>query len=945
MAITGSGLTFIDNQPIIFDLETDSCQGFLGSGYCQKFERNDPINIQIKREPCGDNLACTDTSIAYGADLITDGGFAADLSNWTAVGFTWSAGVALAAVAPGPNTLTQTVAIVPVNYYRITLTVTGLDTGAGDYIKVFLGGTSGWIVIDSNGAFDEVMRSKSDDYDLKFEAVTTVGQPTIDNVTLTETFYCYNGPGWGYDTTTNTYTHTAGLNTALEALVDPVGTSRFYLTKITITNATVGSVRINLGDNASDDLSSNGTYIRYVYTGNSTGFNIVPTADFDGTVEIEEIYELTEPGYIMLVDLDENEIADLSGFYSIVDDRINISFLFSELVLIDTPLIKVPNGCYKIAILGVCNPANANLVTNGTFAAGFDDWSTTSGLHQYNLNAGVMEFVFEPLENGDLMTNGDFSAGNAGWTFAGWTIGTDATHTPGNTSPLSRSITLGTPAVPPYSLTSWIQLTVSGRTAGSITVTLSDKTSATYSVNGVITFPLTPTIGGVVTISITPTSAFDGTVDDIQVYQSTQSWTAIVGLINSVNTDIVAGNYSLSYDQVTNDRPGEAGAAMFIIGQTQSYVYDTSIATHTNAITNYTPGAQQIQLNGKFRDSANNYFPGRIGIDNVTAVMVEPFEDMFYSNCFEIATEWPCTKWIEAYSDCFAHGFDFRDTFKLGMRIPFLKFGGKPIIKDTTYIQSDGTKVRTSSERDKIWTGKTDKIDEIAHDALSVALLCETLTIDSTEYFFSDKEYSIAYDKLGRFALARATFDLSKKMPVTFANNCADCAAADPVRLCIESCEDAIALSSDATTFAGWYMKDDEGILEWYDGAIFTGLTMACTGYVTAYPGPYGGLGYSGPYWWNEVISEWQAIIDGNAPSLVLGTVSFSATILWPGCGARIQTSIDLGLTWVDVTAYYSFSQMAAGMTFTAPANPFRFRVELKCGACYYYGQEITDFE
>lgn len=118
-----------------------------------------------------------------------------------------------------------------------------------------------------------------------------------------------------------------------------------------------------------------------------------------------------------------------------------------------------------------------------------------------------------PTYGANLVTNGTFTGGLTGWTSTGWTASANtALHTPGNTNALSQSIS-GTVITAPYQLT----VTVSGRTAGSFTVSLGGYTSAAISANGTSVIPLHNTLSGTQTLAFTPTSTFDGALDGVEL--------------------------------------------------------------------------------------------------------------------------------------------------------------------------------------------------------------------------------------------------------------------------------------------------------------------------------------------------------------------------------------------------------------------------------------------
>jgi len=109
----------------------------------------------------------------------------------------------------------------------------------------------------------------------------------------------------------------------------------------------------------------------------------------------------------------------------------------------------------------------------------------------------------------DLVNNGDFGLGLAGWGATGWTGTTDATHTPGNTSPLYQTIAVTSG----YTYT--LVVTTTGITAGSVTPSIGTTFGTAITTNTTSVQTITAATNG--TLAFTPTSAFDGTLDDISV--------------------------------------------------------------------------------------------------------------------------------------------------------------------------------------------------------------------------------------------------------------------------------------------------------------------------------------------------------------------------------------------------------------------------------------------
>ena len=139
------------------------------------------------------------------------------------------------------------------------------------------------------------------------------------------------------------------------------------------------------------------------------------------------------------------------------------------------------------------------------------------------------------------------------------------------------------------------------------------------------------------------------------------------------------------------------------------------------------------------------------------------------SNCLALADDHDCAKRVIA--DCYPgsgdpvvkYGFAFDGVFKLDQQVRFLKFNPTYPVDSDDYKFSSGRRALTSAKREKFYEGLCDYADETFHDAFSTQILCDTLTIDTVEYFVNPEDYKPEWDKDGRQRLAQARIELRKK--------------------------------------------------------------------------------------------------------------------------------------------------------------------------------------
>lgn len=773
------------NQPFFPDPNSPNEINCAGS-YCYPVAVGDKIKQQWIQTPCGTNEIADPQfgNAAYGSNLITNGTFAGSLASWTTTGWVYNTGQAEAPALTPVNDLTQAGVLVADFFYRITFDLSGLSPG--DELHVYLGNAASYYVFDQNDSVDVIIRRGSDNTDIVFVAAgTNNAQLLLDNVTLQVATF-------GDWDTNSTWTLNAqdgmacatGIGTGLleEAVSDYIVVGDYYQLTFTVSNYISGSVTPYIANMPGTAITANGTYTIYD-TPTLTGVvSFLPSADFVGCISfpLEDdadnllftgLRALRNDFLFEVIDSDGNRY-DISDFIEYFEDKVTLD----DNVLDQLELLY---GCYYIEVTDRCLVEGTDLITNGTFSEDEVGWSKEKGPYQYNISGGEAQFIFDPSTGvSNVLTNGDFASGSAGWTFAGWTIGSDATHTPGNTSPLSRSVTIAPVATPPNTQYWWVYITMSGRTAGSFNVTLSDYTSSNYADNGTWAFRMFPSIGGgAVTFSINPTSAFDGTIDDIQIYEPTLPWDESPLLYNTANPDIVAGNYQLTYDitdiTMLGSGLGLAWIAGFVYGQSVALDRKYTVASQTTSIPNYVPGLQLPAFFPSFgsADSAGGgrSYPGSMTIDNAVLVRVEPFEATYTSECLDYRLEHLNTKLITGWCDQDAFGFDFSNTgFQLQMRVEIRSLN--PVYDKTKNIAqfSSGSAKVAYADQTKFWTLATGLLSESAHDALSTIIDCDHFTIGTSdanaiEYIAEVEDYQPEWTKTGSYALAQILINIRLK--------------------------------------------------------------------------------------------------------------------------------------------------------------------------------------
>lgn len=147
----------------------------------------------------------------------------------------------------------------------------------------------------------------------------------------------------------------------------------------------------------------------------------------------------------------------------------------------------------------------------------------------------------------------------------------------------------------------------------------------------------------------------------------------------------------------------------------------------------------------------------------------------YCSNCYKYEQEFDCHKMLKGVSDeDYSLGFYFGGTFELKNRLN-IKMVTPTYPKEVEEeLFSDGSREMTFGQGEKYWTVKVagdDGVDEATHDNINAMLLCDTLLIDTVEYFPKKDEYKPNHDRLGESKLSQSEFLVKKKNQTIFNRN------------------------------------------------------------------------------------------------------------------------------------------------------------------------------
>lgn len=750
----------------------EDCEGT----YCHPIQIGDMIKSQFSQTPCGAN-AVEDPNfedITLGAEVTDNGTFTGGAAEWeTGVVPTplpsggWTYDSNNIEHTSGTNECVyQTALAVPLvaGFYQITIDITRVAGSV--YVQLGDGGSSvRTSSFDTTDTHTEIVYLSTGLNQLVSICPNTADDFTgwVNSVSVKLVTFNAWDPNASWTLGDDTACHIEGSTGILtETVADYMLIGEYWEVEITASGVVAGTVDVYISDILAGTISTSGTF-RYYGTPTVDGvLSFDPSADFVGCLSAPDARELKNNHLAYWVDPDGTEY-QIGQHFDYFERWVTLLFDPSQ------NEEEIPYGCSYIKVIDACVVTGDNLVINGGFADNGADWNAPDQQRNYATPSGEAQLSFSPISGTDYISNGDFSVGFTDWTAgAGWSIsGGGALHTAGSTATLVQSVNV--PAVPPAPTQSWyyLQFTISGRTAGSVSVSLENITRTGFSANDTMVTYFQIATGGVVDFTITPTTDFDGTIDDVQITFSLYGYNSFVSITNTVNTNILAGNYELSFDITAQDDPLMAVGAR-IIGQAGGATYFSGVGTHTLSIPNYVPGAQQVQLIGRF-ETANYGISGTINIDNVSLVAVEPFEATYTTECLNYQEEFTDTKMVVAYCDQESFGFEFTNTgFTFQQRMECRTLNSN--YPQELQIQKTGLgNARiTYASLEKYWIFATGFMSETAHDTLAVMRLCDHFLIgpaedNGTEYITGIDEYAPEWRGEGDYNLATAAFQIRIK--------------------------------------------------------------------------------------------------------------------------------------------------------------------------------------
>lgn len=733
-------IEIIPNQPVNFirpDEVEANCQCG-GVNQCALVQDGDDLFLQVKMEPCGNELICgtygginlaCNGDFELGDELVNNGTFSGNANGWT-LGTNWAYGTnnACATSADVGETLSQGIDIVIGKYYYVVYTIE--NYAAGD-VRVELGATNG-ITRSADGTYNEIIQAGVgssivfDNIGTDFtgcitgvsvkllDCWTITGQPEIDGGGA-----CINAAS-------------VGLHQEL-AIV----TGNTYLVTFTISNYSAGQIVGTLGGTAfpSNPFTANGTYTETVVAGAGTLIALTSDVNFIGCISNVSVI-----------------------CWAVTDEGDGTTYTIGE-----------DNICVSGTLNFTSTVANA-----------------TAGTDRYVLRFTISNYVSGTVDvkfgSGDTASGG-YTGNGEKFAFDVFTTDTDLslvfTDFIGCVSDISIKL------IAPPTFYAVNQETGEIINLGStyldfaedrviLHLTLEGEEILTYGCWKICILNVCGTEGD----DLITNGSFD---DDLTGWIAGTGWEWDNGKAHYTNIAQISAVLSQTLESEARMCANAEVSKVSITGGGFFKFQLINGATVVDEIEITSPGvyalcglATKVQFLASFAALGDEAI-----VDNVSAFTIQDCDECeaLCSNCFKYAADFSCTKLIEGYCTDDAFRFVFYDSsgnlvFKLQQRLRCELLHSKYPQDQSDYIFSTGNTAITNAMSEPYRTLNIFPMPTYKHDCMALQKICDNLVIDGVDYFARKGDYTPEWNTNTNADIAPARFDVKKKTHTFFNSAC-----------------------------------------------------------------------------------------------------------------------------------------------------------------------------
>lgn len=181
----------------------------------------------------------------------------------------------------------------------------------------------------------------------------------------------------------------------------PVDAGTYYQFKITISGRTSGSITPTVGNDLGQLINTNGTFTQYFLPTASGFLSIFADSTFDGCVSVVLLFELKRDYIFKLLDLEGNEVANVTPKY--YRDFVTVNTQMDDLEDGGDP---IPFGCYQLHAFDQCELQYSEIIGDGRMDNAYGKYwvnAVTGGSGTLTISAGEMIFDYSAVDPGQLI--------------------------------------------------------------------------------------------------------------------------------------------------------------------------------------------------------------------------------------------------------------------------------------------------------------------------------------------------------------------------------------------------------------------------------------------------------------------------------------------------------------------------------------------------------------
>lgn len=337
-----SSLDLIQNQPIRFGYNAETCANNDNRAYCNLVQDGDYLMFQLKRI-LGTSLGCSLLDVSA-TEEVSNPTFTGSATGWTLAGG-WAYGANAVSIAAGSGSVSQAMpAMVDKAVYKVVVTTTVQTTG--DDMNIDLSGVTIGTIAEDSLAGTYTFYGVGD-IGTNTISIASVGGGLTTTVTSIEVFRA--APCFTFDVTDGIFTYSEVSGISINGSVNvsvtlPFEISAYYSPKTTATinSYQTGTIEFGYNGNISGAFDASNGDVTYTLNGPTLDVLGISFTNFIGNISEFTFEQLSSDYYFGLYDLDGVFIQSLNAYVTYCREWVQVSFSpFDE---------GMNHGCYRIGL-------------------------------------------------------------------------------------------------------------------------------------------------------------------------------------------------------------------------------------------------------------------------------------------------------------------------------------------------------------------------------------------------------------------------------------------------------------------------------------------------------------------------------------------------------------------------------------------------------------------